>query len=172
VRRVAVGRVGPGARRLMRAHGRGPSEAEIMCGVYHTRGSGWSPAGILLYGSDTGRRRCRTGTQAACVEPACTRAGLRGAPARRSGRISPVSSNSTIPLQSRTQPCSWWLATTCAASRSDASAEGHVGWCGHISWLPLADGVDGLDLCRSSHTVWSETATFPARFPGLWVTTW
>src|SRR5215207_10012925 len=45
------------------------------------------------------------------------------------GRISPVSSKTTTPLQRRFQPCSGWPATMCAASRSGASKGGHRGVC-------------------------------------------
>jgi hypothetical protein len=55
-------------------------------------------------------------------------AGMRlGAMIRPSGNKSPVSSKVTTPLHSRDQPCSGWLATTRAASRSGASAVGHEG---------------------------------------------
>jgi hypothetical protein len=54
-----------------------------------------------------------------------------------SGSSSPQSSKSTTPLQSRLQPCSGWLATTQAASRSVASAVGHGGRCRHIVYSVL-----------------------------------
>ena len=41
------------------------------------------------------------------------------------GSSSPVSSKITIPLQSSVQPCSGWLATARAASRSVACGSGH-----------------------------------------------
>src|SRR6185437_4591151 len=53
------------------------------------------------------------------------------------GSNSPVSSKVTTPLQSRLQPCSGWLTTVCAASRSGADAAGQGGVCGHIS-APVA----------------------------------
>ena len=53
------------------------------------------------------------------------------------GSSSPVSSKVTTPLQSRLQPCSGWLTTVCAASRSGAEGAGQGGVCGHIS-APLA----------------------------------
>ena len=45
----------------------------------------------------------------------------------RPGSSTPASSNSTMPLQSRLQPCSGCDTTTWAASRSTASAAGQVG---------------------------------------------
>ena len=43
-----------------------------------------------------------------------------------------MSSKTTTPLHSSTQPCSGWLLTTRAASWSLASATGQAGWCVHI----------------------------------------
>src|SRR5271165_7389169 len=53
-----------------------------------------------------------------------------------SGSSSPVSSKITTPLQSRLQPCSGWLTTVCAASRSGAEGAGQGGECGHMSVPP------------------------------------
>src|SRR5262249_7816335 len=68
---------------------------------------------------------------------ACLRAAARcGAMISPPGSSSPVSSNTTTPLQSRVQPCSGWLATARAASRSTACASGHCGVCGHMAVPP------------------------------------
>src|SRR5215475_9745126 len=72
--------------------------------------------------------------------------------------ISPVSSNTITPLQSRLQPCSGNVATTRAASWSTASAGGHGGWCWHIfkspGWglfrcYPHGQGFDSHDQRRT-----------------------
>jgi pimeloyl-ACP methyl ester carboxylesterase len=57
----------------------------------------------------------------------------RGGTASPVGSSSPVSSNTTIPLHSRLQPCSGWPATTRAAAWSGAYAAGQWGWCWHIA---------------------------------------
>ena len=62
-------------------------------------------------------------------------AGRRGGTTRPPGRISPMSSNTITPLHSRLHPCSGWLATVWAASRSGRSAGGHGGRCQHIAHL-------------------------------------
>ena len=62
--------------------------------------------------------------------------GRCGAMHAPSGKSSPVSSKITMPLQSRLQPCSGWLTTVCAASRSGADASGQGGECGHMSVPP------------------------------------
>src|SRR6266540_4167566 len=59
-----------------------------------------------------------------------------GSMVRPSGSSSPVSSNRITPLHRRLHPCSQWVATTRAASRSIASAEGQGGSCWHISGSP------------------------------------
>jgi hypothetical protein len=46
-----------------------------------------------------------------------------------------VSSNTITPLQSRLHPCSGKEATTLAASRSMASADGQEGWCWHMAFV-------------------------------------
>ena len=67
--------------------------------------------------------------------PARRCAGRRGGRTRPPGRISPMSSNTITPLHSRLHPCSGWMATVWAASRSGRSADGHGGQCGHIAHL-------------------------------------
>jgi len=52
---------------------------------------------------------------------------VRGASAWPSGRSSPPSSKSTMPLQSKPHPCSGWLAMTWAAPRAISPAGGHCG---------------------------------------------
>jgi len=61
--------------------------------------------------------------------------GRCGATAAPVGSSSPVSSNTTMPLQSRLQPCSGWLIRVRAASWSGSLAAGHGGVCGHIARL-------------------------------------
>ena len=63
------------------------------------------------------------------------RVGRRGGTTRPPGRISPMSSNTITPLHSRLHPCSGWMATVRAASRSGRSAGGHGGRCQHIAHL-------------------------------------
>ena len=46
-----------------------------------------------------------------------------------------MSSNMITPLQSRLHPCSGKDATTLAASRSMAAADGQEGWCWHMAFL-------------------------------------
>ena len=61
--------------------------------------------------------------------------GRRGGTTRPPGRISPMSSNTITPLHSRLHPCSGWMTTVWAASRSGRSAGGHGGRCQHIAHL-------------------------------------
>jgi hypothetical protein len=74
--------------------------------------------------------------------------GRCGAMIPPSGSSSPVSSNSTMPLQRRLHPCSGWHVTVRAASRSRAVAVGHGGWCWHILVPPVSTtgSVCGLSL--------------------------
>ena len=75
--------------------------------------------------------------------------GWCGGTTRPSGRISPVSSKTITPLQSRLQPCSGWKATVWAAPRSGRSAGGHGGRCGHIAHLRVCGcGHCGLGFQR------------------------
>ena len=57
------------------------------------------------------------------------------------GSSSPVSSKTTMPLQSKLQPCSGWLIRVRAASWSGSLAAGHGGVCGHIVRLLIKLGV-------------------------------
>ena len=60
-------------------------------------------------------------------------AGRCGATVRPSGSSSPVSSNSTTPLQSRLQPCSGWRASTTGRRRGPGRVgAGQVGRCGQV----------------------------------------
>ena len=63
------------------------------------------------------------------------RAGWCGGTARPSGKSPPVSSKRMTPLHSRLHPCSGWKAMVWAASRSERSAGGHGGRCGHMASL-------------------------------------
>jgi hypothetical protein len=76
----------------------------------------------------------RAVTQAARAWRAGPRWGAMDLP---SGSSSPVSSKTMTPLQRRLQPCSGKHATTRAASRSVASADGQDGWCEHIGFSGL-----------------------------------
>jgi hypothetical protein len=85
-------------------------------------------------------REALTAERSKCVPIGRSKAersvGRCGAMAAPSGSSSPVSSKITTPLQSRLQPCSGWLTTVCAASRSGADGAGQGGECGHISVPP------------------------------------
>jgi len=61
-----------------------------------------------------------------------------------SGSSSPVSSKTTMPLQSRLQPCSGWLIRVRAASWSGSLALGHGGECGHIGRLLVKSVAVGM----------------------------
>ncbi len=129
-----------------RAHGRerGSRDTEGPDG-FRTEGPGQKGYVGPTRGRSSSWRACGSGSgasrapawpsQAATGTRSCT--GRRGGTTRPSGSNWPVSSKRTTPLHSRLHPCSGWLATLWAASRSGWSAGGHGGRCGHIAHLWL-----------------------------------
>jgi hypothetical protein len=123
---------------------------------------GWQPAS----------RRCTCasrapGSRSQAATGRRMRAGWCGGNAWPSGKSPPISSNRMTPLHSRLHPCSGWKAMVWAASRSERSAGGHGGRCGHMASLwdqELRTYVDCGPLLATSRAV---LVTAPAKTVGV-----